>query len=228
MLPDLVACGFLRIMVADATPSRHWMRSPFRSVRFVCRPTFNLNTCLGGRVKDRPQGSRAGSMSWPQDVFGADIAKGWIDTFTLSSRKHDWIAIRKPAPAQFVRGAVGCLVVCEASGCDARPLIAALAAAGTDCARVPPVPPGGLARRRSRPPFATVSRPSGHRPRSAWDRFVLGKGCSDHNLICSTKRISRARSRNITKLITDQALRTSYSFGADTVRTVRCKRCAQK
>lgn len=77
-------------------------------------------------------------MTLPQDVIGVDIAKGWIDTFTLSSRTHERIAMTKPALARFARGAAGCLVVCEASGGHERPLVAALAAAGVDCARVNP------------------------------------------------------------------------------------------
>lgn len=77
-------------------------------------------------------------MTMPQDVIGVDIAKGWIDTFTLSSRKHERIAMTKPALARFARGAAGCLVVCEASGGYDRALVAALAAAGVDCARVNP------------------------------------------------------------------------------------------
>jgi transposase len=32
-------------------------------------------------------------MTLPEDVIGVDIAKGWIDTFTLSSRKHERIAM---------------------------------------------------------------------------------------------------------------------------------------
>jgi hypothetical protein len=44
----------------------------------------------------------------PQDITGVDIAKGWIDTFTLSSGKHDRIVMTKPA-----------LAVVDVSGGDA-------------------------------------------------------------------------------------------------------------
>lgn len=77
-------------------------------------------------------------MTLPQDVIGVDIAKGWIDTFTLSTLKHERISTTKQALARFARAAKGALVVCEASGGYDRPLTEALAKAGTACARVNP------------------------------------------------------------------------------------------
>ena len=77
-------------------------------------------------------------MTLPQDVIGVDIAKDWIDTFTLSTLKHERIPTTKQALARFARAAEGCLVVCEASGGYERPLTEALAKAGVDCARVNP------------------------------------------------------------------------------------------
>jgi len=77
-------------------------------------------------------------MTLPQDVIGVDIAKGWIDTFTLSTHKHERIPTTQQALARFARAAQGCLVVCEASGGYERPLIEALAKAKVDCARVNP------------------------------------------------------------------------------------------
>lgn len=77
-------------------------------------------------------------MTLPQDIIGVDIAKGWIDTFTLSSRKHERIPTTKQALARFARRAKGALVVLEASGGYERPLTEALARAGTACARVNP------------------------------------------------------------------------------------------
>ena len=77
-------------------------------------------------------------MTLPQDVIGVDIAKGWIDAFTLSSRKHERIATTKQALARFARACAGALVVCEASGGYERPLLEALAKAGVPCARVNP------------------------------------------------------------------------------------------
>lgn len=74
----------------------------------------------------------------PQDVIGVDFAKDWIDTFTLSTLKHERIPTTKQALARFARAAEGCLVVCEASGGYERPLTEALAKAGVDCARVNP------------------------------------------------------------------------------------------
>ena len=77
-------------------------------------------------------------MTLPQDTIGVDVAKGWIDTFTLSSRKHERIPTTKQALARFAKAAAGALVVCEASGGYERPLTEALAHAGVDCARVNP------------------------------------------------------------------------------------------
>ena len=77
-------------------------------------------------------------MTLPQDVIGVDIAKGWIDTFTLSTLRHERIPTTKQALARFARAAKGVLVVCEASGGYERPLAVALAKAGVACARVNP------------------------------------------------------------------------------------------
>jgi transposase len=77
-------------------------------------------------------------MTLPQDVIGVDIAKGWIDTFTLSTLKHERIPTTKQALARFAKSAAGALVVCEASGGYERPLTEALARAQVDCARVNP------------------------------------------------------------------------------------------
>lgn len=77
-------------------------------------------------------------MTLPQDIIGVDIAKGWIDTFTLSTLKHERIVTTKQALARFARAAKGALVVVEASGGYERPLTEALAKAGTGCARVNP------------------------------------------------------------------------------------------
>lgn len=77
-------------------------------------------------------------MTLPQDVIGVDIAKGWIDSFTLSSKKHERIPATRPALARFAGAAAGALVVVEASGGYERPLTEALARAGVPCARVNP------------------------------------------------------------------------------------------
>lgn len=77
-------------------------------------------------------------MTLPQDVIGVDIAKGWIDTFTLSTSRHDRIPVTKQALARFARAAKECLVVCEASGGYERPLTEALGSAGVTFARVNP------------------------------------------------------------------------------------------
>jgi transposase len=77
-------------------------------------------------------------MTLPQDIIGVDIAKGWIDTFTLSTRKHERITVTKPALARFAGTAAGTLVVFEASGGYERPLTGALARAGVTFARANP------------------------------------------------------------------------------------------
>lgn len=73
-----------------------------------------------------------------QDVIGVDIAKDWIDVFTLSSSRHARIAATKPALQAFARAAKGALVVLEASGGYERPVTEALAKAGAAYARVNP------------------------------------------------------------------------------------------
>lgn len=77
-------------------------------------------------------------MTLPQDIIGVDIAKGWIDTFSLSTSAHRRIAAGRANFARFARSARGALVVCEASGGYERPLLDACAAAGVACARVNP------------------------------------------------------------------------------------------
>jgi transposase len=77
-------------------------------------------------------------MMIAQDVIGVDIAKGWIDSFCLSSSRHERISTTKQSLAKFARAAKGRLVVLEASGGYERPVTEALAKAGVDCARVNP------------------------------------------------------------------------------------------
>jgi transposase len=73
-----------------------------------------------------------------QDIIGVDIAKDWIDIFTLSTQVHLRIATTPQALARFAKSAEGRLVVLEASGGYERPVTAALAKAGVDYARVNP------------------------------------------------------------------------------------------
>jgi transposase len=87
-------------------------------------------------------------MTLPQAIIGVDIAKGWIDIFTLpsgspasgspASGQHQRIEMSGPALARFARAARGALVVLEASGGYERPVIGALAEAGVPYARVNP------------------------------------------------------------------------------------------
>lgn len=99
---------------------------------------LNLNSCMGElcqqlipQIKDR-------SHIMPQDFLGVDIAKGWIDIFTLSTGRHERIATTRQALARFARTARGGLVVLEASGGYERPVIDALTRAGVTFARVNP------------------------------------------------------------------------------------------
>lgn len=73
-----------------------------------------------------------------QNIIGVDIAKGWIDVFSLSTSQHERIATTKQALARFAAASNGCLVILEASGGYERPLTEALASAGVDYARVNP------------------------------------------------------------------------------------------
>ncbi len=73
-------------------------------------------------------------MTLPQETFGVDIAKDWIDVFHLSTSRHERIATTKQALARFSKAAKGALVVLEASGGYERPVTEALAKAGS-CAR---------------------------------------------------------------------------------------------
>jgi transposase len=77
-------------------------------------------------------------MTLPQNIIGVDIAKGWIDVFSLSTSMHERIPTTKQLLARFAKGAKGCLVIVEASGGYERPLTDALAKAGTHYARVNP------------------------------------------------------------------------------------------
>lgn len=73
-----------------------------------------------------------------QDIIGVDIAKDWIDTFQLSSGRHEHIATTKQTLARFAKGAKGALVVLEASGGYERVLIEALTRFKVDFVRVNP------------------------------------------------------------------------------------------
>lgn len=77
-------------------------------------------------------------MTLPQDFIGVDIAKDWIDVFTLSSSHAERIATTAAGLRRFARRAQGCHVVFEASGGYDRPVSAALDAAGTVYSRVNP------------------------------------------------------------------------------------------
>ena len=98
-------------------------------------------------------------MTLPQDIIGVDIAKCWIDTYTLSTRKHERILVPKKALARFARAAKGTLVVVEASGGYERPLTEALRHAQVDCARVNPGRRGSMRVRRAGWPRPTASMP---------------------------------------------------------------------
>ncbi len=77
-------------------------------------------------------------MTMPQDVIGVDIAKDWIDIFTLSSGRARRIPSTRAALGRFAVQAQGTRVVFEASGGYERPLAEALAAANVTYARVNP------------------------------------------------------------------------------------------
>ena len=77
-------------------------------------------------------------MTLPRDVLGVDVAKDWIDVFSLATGARRHVAMTGAALARFARTAVGALVVFEASGGCERPLAAALAQAGVPFARVNP------------------------------------------------------------------------------------------
>jgi transposase len=89
-------------------------------------------------------------MTLPQNIIGVDIAKDWIDTFTLSTAKHERIVMTKQVLARFAKGAKGCLVVLEASGGYERPLTEALSKADVDYARVNPRQAREFARAKGR------------------------------------------------------------------------------
>jgi transposase len=77
-------------------------------------------------------------MTLPRDVLGVDVAKDWIDVFTLSTGERRRIATTKAALAGFAGTSAGAFVVFEASGGYERPLVAALARVGVAFARVNP------------------------------------------------------------------------------------------
>ena len=77
-------------------------------------------------------------MTLPRDVLGVDVAKGWIDVFSLATGARRHVSVTGGALARFARTAAGALVVFEASGGCERPLAAALAQAGVPFARVNP------------------------------------------------------------------------------------------
>lgn len=77
-------------------------------------------------------------MTLPQDILGVDIAKDWIDVFTLSSGRRERVATTRQALARFAKAARDALVVLEASGGCERPVTEALAKAGAAYARVNP------------------------------------------------------------------------------------------
>jgi transposase len=105
----------------------------------VRRLRSNLNSCMG-RTSDRPtpQIKDRLSMTLPRDVLGVDVAKGWIDVFSLASGAGRRLATTPAALALFAGTAIGALVVFEASGGYERPLAAALTRAGVPYARVNP------------------------------------------------------------------------------------------
>jgi len=117
-------------------------------------------------------------MTLPRDVLGVDVAKGWIDVFSLATGARRHVSVTGGALARFARTAAGALVVFEASGGCERPLAAALAQAGVPFARVnpgrhatSPGRPAGSPRptgsmRRSSPAWAVPSTSRRPRPRS--------------------------------------------------------------
>ena len=77
-------------------------------------------------------------MTLPREVLGVDVAKDWIDVFTLSTGGHRRVATTRAALDGFAKTAAGAFVVFEASGGYERPLAAALARSGVAFARVNP------------------------------------------------------------------------------------------
>lgn len=77
-------------------------------------------------------------MNMPQTIIGVDVSESWIDVCHLPTGQQERIGMTKTALARFARKAKGALVVLEASGACERPLLAALARAGTDHVRVNP------------------------------------------------------------------------------------------
>ena len=77
-------------------------------------------------------------MTLPQTIIGVDVSESWIDVYHLTDGRHDRISMTAAALGRFARKARGALVVLEASGACERPLLAALARAGTAHVRVNP------------------------------------------------------------------------------------------
>ena len=55
-------------------------------------------------------------MTLPRDILGLDVAKGWIDVFSLATGARQRITTAPAALARFAGAATGALVVFEASG----------------------------------------------------------------------------------------------------------------
>lgn len=74
----------------------------------------------------------------PKNVIGVDVAKDWIDVFSLDGGRARRIETSPRALKAFASEAAGALVVFEASGGYDRPLAEALETAGVAYARVNP------------------------------------------------------------------------------------------
>lgn len=74
----------------------------------------------------------------PRNVIGVDIAKHWIDTYSLESGKACHIEMTPTSLKAFAAGCADALVVFEASGGYEQPLAEALAAAGIAYTRINP------------------------------------------------------------------------------------------
>ena len=128
------------VFVADETPTRPWEVDPVAEHGLARRLRSNLNRCMGRR-SDRPTPQikdRLPMTSPRDDILGVDVAKGWIDVFSLATGARRRITTAPAALARFAGAATGALVVFEASGGCERPLAAALARAGVPFARVTP------------------------------------------------------------------------------------------
>ena len=113
-------------------------------------------------------------MTMPQDVIGVDIAKDWIDIFTLSSGRARRIPSTRAALRRFAMQAQGTRVVFEASGGYERPLAEALAAANVTYARVNPRQAREFARasgRLAKPVPGPIGEPTGWM-HACWPRWA--------------------------------------------------------